>query len=214
MPSAEIQTNILNAKDGIGYVRIGGLRASTPAEFDEAILRLRDRGMRALVLDLRGNTGGLFTAGVQVAQRLIPSGIITTTQGQAAEFANRVFSSDSGMAALDVPVVLLIDTKTMSSAEIVAGALKDHNRATLVGMPTFGKGAIQHPFPLRGADDTDDMGVSRPRSGVLIVTIAKAFSPRGTPIHGVGVTPHVVESDPQRQLALAIERAVELVGGR
>jgi C-terminal processing protease CtpA/Prc len=81
-------------------------------------------------------------------------------------------------------------------------------------MPTFGKGAIQYPFPLRGADEMDDMGTPRPRSGVLIVTIAKAFSPRGSAIHGVGITPHVVECDPQRQLALALERALELVGGR
>jgi C-terminal peptidase prc len=167
-----------------------------------------------LILDLRGNTGGLFSAGVQVAQRFIPAGIIATTQGQAAEFANRVFSSDSGIAALDLPVVLLIDTKTMSAAEIVAGALKDHNRATLVGMPTFGKGAIQYPFPLRGADDVADVGTPRPRSGVLIVTIAKAFSPRGAAIHKIGVTPDVVESDPQRQLGLALSRALEMVGGR
>lgn len=209
-----IRADMLNVKDGVGYVRIGGFRATTPGELDEALLRLRDRGLRALILDLRGNTGGLFTAGVQVAQRFIPSGIVATTQGQAAEFANRVFSSDSGMAALDVPVVLLIDTKTMSSAEVVAAALKDHNRATLIGMPTFGKGAIQYPFPLRGGDEGDDPALARPRSGVLIVTIAKAFSPRGTPIHRVGVTPNVVESDPQRQLGLALERAVELVGGR
>jgi C-terminal peptidase prc len=205
-----VKTEMLSPKDGIGYVRIAGLRDTTPAELDDAILELRSRGLRALILDLRGNTGGRFRAGVQVAMRFIPSGVIATTQGPAAEFANRVFSSDSGMAALDVPVVLLIDTRTMSSAEIVAGALKDHNRATLVGMPTFGKGAIQYPFPLRGADDDN----ARPRSGVLIVTIAKAFSPRGTAIHGVGVTPHVVESDPQRQLSLALDRAVELVGGR
>ena len=201
-------------KDGIGYIRLGGFRSTTPAELDDALVRLRDRGLRALVLDLRGNTGGLFSVGIQVAQRFIPSGIIATTQGQAAEFANRVFSSDSGMAALDLPVVLLIDTKTMSSAEVVAGALKDHSRATLIGMPTFGKGAIQYPFPLRRAEDGADAGGLRTRSGVLIVTIAKAFSPRGAAIHRVGVMPDVIEPDPQRQLELALARALELVGAR
>lgn len=207
-----LEASILSPKDGIGYIRLAGLREPTPDDVDLAILELRNQGMRALILDLRGNTGGRFSAGVQLAQRFIPSGIIATTQGQAAEFANRVFSSDSGMAALDIPLVLLIDTKTMSAAEIVAGALKDHGRATLVGMPTFGKGAILYPFPLRGTND-DPLSV-RPRSGVLIMTIAKAFSPRGTAINGVGVTPHLVESDPQRQLGAALEQALELLGGQ
>src|SRR5262249_3906236 len=136
---------ILSSKDGIGYGRVGGIQPCRPRELDLAISELRTRGMRALILDLRGNHGGNFLAGVEVAKRFLPAGVIVTTQGQAGEVSNRVFSSDSGMNAFDLPLVVLIDTETASAAEVVAAALKDNNRASLVGRPTFGKGAIQYP---------------------------------------------------------------------
>ncbi len=199
---------VVNTRDGVGYLRIGAFCDSTPRELDEAVFRLKAQGVRALIVDLRGNPGGLFTAGVEVAQRFLPAGIIVTTQGQSPEFAGRVFSSDSGMAAFDLPLVLLIDTKTMSAAEAVAAAWKDHNRATLVGLPTFGKGVIQSPIRLTAADGPEG---SPHRSGVLILTVANMFGPRGLPINGAGVTPHFLESDPNRQLNLAIAKAVELV---
>jgi C-terminal peptidase prc len=168
--------------------------------------------LRSLVLDLRGNAGGSFTAGVRTAERFVPSGILVTTRGQAPEVADRVFSSAAGMTAFDLPLVVLVDTRTMSSAEIVAAALKGQSRAELVGLPTFGKGVVQCPFRLTAAD----LPAARPPrgSGVLIVTIAKAFAPTGEPIHGVGVVPHVIEADPDRQLAVAVERAAMLAGMR
>ena len=199
---------ILSSKDGIGYVRVGNIQPSTPRELDLALTELRARGMRALILDLRGNHGGHFLAGVEVAKRFLPAGVIVTTQGQSPEFAGRVFSSDSGMNAFDVPVVLLIDARTMSAAEAVAAAWKDHNRATLVGLPTFGKGVIQSPIRLTAADGP--MGTPM-RSGVLILTVASMVAPRSGPIHGAGVTPHVLESNPARQLEVAVVKAMELV---
>jgi carboxyl-terminal processing protease len=203
-----VRAEMVSMKDGVGLIRLSSLRPTTVGEFESAVARLRGLGLRALVLDLRGNPGGSFTAGVAVAQRFIPAGIIATTQGQTAEFADRVFSSDAGLSALDVPAVVLVDTRTMSAAEVVAAALKDHNRATLVGMPTFGKGAIQYPFTVGGVDD-----VATARGGVLIVTIARAYAPMGGPIHAAGVIPHIVEADPARQLVIAIERAVALANG-
>jgi C-terminal processing protease CtpA/Prc len=161
-----------------------------------------------LVIDARGNTGGSFPGAIQVAQRFLPGGIVVMTQGQAPEFNNRVFSSDSGMTAFDLPVVLLIDTKTMSSAEAVAAAWKEHNRATLVGLPTFGKGAIQSPVRLTAVDRPDG-----PRSGVLVLTVATMSGPRGGPINGAGVVPHFLEADTARQLDVAIAKAIELSGG-
>jgi C-terminal peptidase prc len=161
-----------------------------------------------LILDLRGNHGGSFTAGVEVARRLLPAGIIVTTQGQVGEVANRVFSSDSGMGALDLPLVVLIDAETASAAELVAAALKENGRAVVVGMASFGKGAVQIPVKLGPPEEMDDPGRSRSRSGVR-VTIARLFSPRGTPINGAGVTPNTLEADPVRQLQLAIDRALE-----
>jgi C-terminal processing protease CtpA/Prc len=90
----------------------------------------------------------------------------------------------------------------------VAAAWKDHDRATLVGLPTFGKGVVQSPIRLTAADGP---GGSPHRSGVLILTVASMFGPRGGAINGAGVTPHVLEADPNRQLDLAVAKAVELV---
>jgi carboxyl-terminal processing protease len=198
----------VSTPNGVGYLRVGAFRESTPRELDEWVYHLKGHpaGLRVLILDFRGNTGGLFTAGIEVAQRFLPAGIIVTTQGQSPEFADRVFSSDSGLSAFDIPVVLLIDTRTMSAAEAVAAAWKDHERAILVGLPTFGKGVVQSPIRLTAAD-----GPGGQQSGVLILTVASMFGPRGGPINGAGVAPHVLESDPNRQLDLAISKAVELL---
>jgi C-terminal peptidase prc len=200
---------MVSDRDGVGYVRIGSFAAGTLGELDDAVAYLKARGARVLILDLRGNHGGSFTAGVEVARRLLPSGIIVTTQGQVGEVASRVFSSESGMDALDLPLVVLIDAETASAAEVVAAALKDNGRAVVVGMASFGKGAVQIPVKLGPADEADDPGRARPKSSGVRVTIARLFSPRGTPINGAGVTPNALEADPVRQLQLAIDRALE-----
>ncbi len=201
---------ILNSAEGIGYLRVGSLQPSTPRELELAVCELRNRGMRVLVLDFRGNHGGNFLAGVEVAKLFLPAGLIVTTQGQVGEVANRTFSSDSGMNALDVPMVALIDTETASAAEVVVAALKDHNRAVLVGMPTFGKGAMQYPLKLTALDNPRDPAQAGVKSGTVRLTIARLLSPRGTPINGLGVTPDFLEADPEAQDELAEEKALEL----
>ncbi len=135
-----------------------------------------------------------------------------TTQGQLNEVANQPFSSDSGMTAHDLPVVVLINSETASAAEVLAAALKDNNRATLIGMPTFGKGAIQYPLKLVSLDEFDDQGKPRTnRSGTVRLTIAKLIAPSGSPINGVGISPHILEANPDRQLELAKEKVQELI---
>ena len=201
----------LNPRDAIGYIRVANFTTTTPRELDTAIENLKIQGMRVLVLDLRGNHGGSFMAGVETAKRLLPGGIIVTTQGQVGEVAGRVFSSDSGMTAHDVPLVVLIDTETASAAELVAAALKDNNRATLVGMPSFGKGAVQYPVKLTSLDGVDDTGKPLARSGSVRLTIARLLSPRGVPLNGVGVIPNVIEPDPIGQLDKAYLRALDLL---
>jgi carboxyl-terminal processing protease len=198
--------DFIQPKDRIGYLRISEFRETTPREVDEAILSLKVRGLRALIMDLRGNPGGLLNAGIEVSELFLPAGIILTTRGPSPEFANRVFSSDSGMTAYDFPLVVLIDSGTMSAAEIVALAMKDHERAVLVGMPSFGKGSIQASFLLQSG---------KPRladSGCLIATVATMYGPRGTAVAS-GVMPHETEADPNRQLELAVARATELLAG-
>ncbi|MCZ2343135.1 MAG: hypothetical protein LC104_15285 [Bacteroidales bacterium] len=197
-----IHTDIV--KEDIGIIRLAAFRESTVREFDDAVLSLRARGMKVLILDLRGNPGGLVAPGVGLCERLIASGIVLTTRGQMTEFSNRIFTSDAGMAAYDFPMVVLIDGRTMSAAEMVALALKENSRATLVGTTTFGKGAMQAPIPLQHGQGTTG------KPAVLILTVAGMYGPNGTPIAS-GVTPHLLESDPARQLTIAIARALELV---
>ena len=199
----------------VGYVRIGNFQTSTPRELDEAISGLKLSGARAIVIDLRGNHGGSFLAGVETARRLLPTGLIVTTQGQVSEVANQVFSSSTGMSAHDIPVVLLIDTETASAAEVLAAALKDNNRATLVGVPSFGKGTMQHSLRLVTLDDLDPAtGKKVSKTGSVRVTIAKLVAPTSGPISGSGISPHFLEADPTLQLELAADKAQELATGR
>jgi C-terminal peptidase prc len=202
------------AKDGtlVGYIRIGSIGPTTPRELDDAIHFLKaNQGARTFVIDLRGNMGGSFLAAVDTAKRLLPAGLIVTTQGQAAEVDNVAYPSDSGMTAHDVPVVILVDAETASAAEVLAAALKDNNRAQLVGMPTFGKGAIQYPLRLDWLDEKDPV-TGKPKTnktGTVRLTIAKLIAPRGGTINGVGISPHFLEADPTAQLEVALQKAVE-----
>ena len=200
-----VQAKLLDA--GVGWIKIKNFQGSTGAETEDAMRDLATQGATSYILDLRGNPGGSLTACIATAQRFLPSGIIVTTQGQAAEFNNRIFSSDAGMTAHDMPVVLLVDTKTMSSAEIFAAGLKDNGRATLVGLPTFGKGFVQSPIRLESLDTTEAPG----KSGFLVLSVASTQTPRGQGINGGGVTPHFTEVDPERQLSIAVSKAIELI---
>lgn len=191
----------------IGYARIGSFSTTTARELDTVINTLKTAGAQAIILDLRGNHGGSFLAGVEVARRLLPAGLIVTTRGQAAEVDNQVFSSDSGMSAHNIPLVLLIDSETASAAEVLAAALKDNGRAKLVGMPSFGKGTVQYPLRLMTLDDPTEKKPSK--TGTVRITIAKLISPSGGPINGVGITPDVIEANEAAQLEVALEKALE-----
>jgi carboxyl-terminal processing protease len=157
--------------------------------------------MRVLVIDLRGNPGGLFAAAVQVAERFLPAGVIVSTHGQLRAYA-KMYVAQNPLTATDVPLVVLVDGDTASAAEVVAGALKENDRAFLVGQPTYGKGSIQKLLTLQAGAG-------------LNLTLARFYSPRGQPFAGAGVAPHLVE--PRRdgmkdfQLDLAIEQAARLL---
>jgi carboxyl-terminal processing protease len=176
---------------GIAYLRLVSFQKTTLPELEKALAELQAQGMRALILDLRGNPGGLFPVSVEVAERFLPDGIIVTTQGQVAAF-NRTFESHTGMAAVDVPLFVLIDGETASAAEVLSGALKDNQRAMLIGTPTYGKGTIQTVMQL-----TDGGGVR--------LTLARFFTPRGQPYNGVGVAPHL--NEPMRPREAAVDQA-------
>ena len=153
-------------RPGVGYVAMtGGFNLTTDDEFGEALRHLHSKGMNMLVLDLRGNRGGLLIQAVRVANRFLQRGqMIVSQKGRFRD------SSQSYAAVNDspdgVPVVVLVNGDTASAAEIVAGALQDHDRALIIGETTFGKGLVQFPFQL----DYDS---------ALLLTIAKYFTPSG-----------------------------------
>jgi carboxyl-terminal processing protease len=166
-------------RDGVGYVRILSFQDSTPHELKDAVLQLQALQMKALVLDLRGNPGGVFEAAVQVAETFLPGGVIAYRESPLKRWRTTFRAHNPG--ALTLPLVVLVDGETASAAEVLAGALKENGRATLVGAPTYGKGSIQCPVALE-----------RIPAGIWI-TVAKFYSPANQPYNGRGITPHILE---------------------
>ena len=139
-----------------------------------------DRPPSGIVLDLRGNRGGLLRQAVTVADTFLPDGLVASTIGRAPE-SDHVWNSTPGELAEGVPVIVLVDGRTASAAEVLAAALADRGRAVVVGSSTYGKGLVQTIAPL-------------PDGGELFVTWSRLIAPRGWPIQGLGVMPQVCTS--------------------
>lgn len=156
--------------DGIGYVPLLTFRETSEEEVRAAVDSLRAEGMRGLILDLRGNPGGLLDQGIAVTDLFLESGqTIVETRGRAADQSD-IFRADSPDRYPGMPVVTLVDGSSASASEIVAGALQDYDRAVLVGETTYGKGSVQSLYRLTGGD-------------VLRLTTAKWYTPLGRSIH-------------------------------
>ncbi len=171
------RAKIVDPAEGIGYVRLAGFQKTSTEELDQAISGLQALGMRSLVLDLRGNPGGLLNVAVEIAERFIDEGVIVSTRGRAN--GQTQILRASGRARWRMPVYLLVDHDSASASEILAGALQDHHRATVFGERTYGKGSVQSIFSLRSAP------------AGLKLTTAKFYSPRNRPYSEQGVTPDV-----------------------
>jgi carboxyl-terminal processing protease len=170
---------------GFGYVRITTFTETTARELRHAITRLiRDNNgaMKGLILDLRNNPGGVLEAGVKVAEDFLDGGVIVTADGRTPESRFRMDAA-SGDLLHGAPLVLLVNGGSASASEIVAGALKDHGRALLVGHTTYGKGSVQTVMPLS-------------HGGALKLTTSRYFTPSGASIQGRGLVPDVLESGP------------------
>jgi len=163
-------------------LRLTGFSRDTDVDVDDPITRAFSsrRQPDGIVLDLRGNRGGLLAQAVAVAGELLPAGVVATEQGHDPE-ASRVWYSPGGELAKDVPVIVLVDGRTASAAEVLAAALADRGRAVVVGSSTFGKGLVQTFTTL-------------PDGGELFVTWSRVLAPRGWPIQGLGVLPQVCTS--------------------
>ncbi|MDQ6786616.1 MAG: S41 family peptidase [Acidobacteriota bacterium] len=154
-------------KDGAGYVGLnGGFQETTADELDEAIANLKKQGMKSLILDLRGNPGGLLEQAREVVSRFIPDGqTVVSVKGRSRYAASKELRTQDGKIN-DFPLVVMINGGSASASEIVAGALQDYGRALIVGSDSFGKGLVQSVFPL-------------PYSTGLTLTIARYYTPYG-----------------------------------
>jgi carboxyl-terminal processing protease len=155
--------------DGVGYIDLKAFSDSTAKELNGAIASLLSRGMKTLVLDLRTNPGGLLNQGVRVSDLFLdPGQKIVSMRGRLPD-ANREYADTAKQRWPQLPLLVLVDGRSASAAEIVAGALQDHDRAVLIGTPTYGKGSAQSVIPF-GAD------------GGLKITTARWFTPAGRSI--------------------------------
>lgn len=157
-------------ENGVGYVPLLTVRETSAEEVRAAVDSLREEGMRGLVLDLRGNPGGLLDQGIAVTDLFLEPGQgIVETRGRASD-QNETFSASRPDRYPGLPVVVLVDATSASASEIIAGALQDHDRAVLIGETTFGKGSVQSLYRLTGGD-------------VLRLTTARWYTPAGRSIH-------------------------------
>ncbi len=163
----------------VGYVRLIQFNEPTANELEKALDDLQKQGMQALILDLRNNPGGLLNSAVDVCAQFVPPGTtVVSTQGRTASQQNEYATSSSAKARPRFPMAVLVNEGSASGAEIVAGALKDLNRAILVGETTFGKGSVQNVMQL-------------PDGSALRITTAKYYTPSKQVIHAQGVTPNI-----------------------
>jgi len=177
VPSVD-DARIVDADYGVGYLRLSSFQKTTSRDVDAALWKLHRMGMKSLIVDVRGNPGGLLTAAVDVADKFLVSGTIVRTKGRNAneDFDYKAHS----VGTWRMPLVVLIDGDSASASEIFAGAIRDHSRGKLVGTRSYGKGSVQGIFPL-----------SSTSAGIRLTT-AKFFSPNGQPISQRGVQPDVV----------------------
>ena len=174
IPSIE-DVELLDRLNGIGYLHITSFQKKTAADLDTAMRQLDAFGMRSLIIDLRGNPGGLLSAAVDVSDLFIDRGLVVATRGRSPEEDFNYTASHSG--TWHMPLTLLIDGDSASSSEIFAGAIRDHNRGKIIGSRSYGKGSIQGIFPM------DVAGVG------MQLTTAHFYSPTGQPYSRVGVSP-------------------------
>ncbi len=177
VPSVE-DVKIVDREFGIGYVKVTSFQKTTLDDFDKALWNLHGQGMKSLIVDVRGNPGGLLDSAVDVADKFVSSGTIVSTRGRnPREDSDR---QANYYGTWRVPLIVLIDGYSASASEIFAGAIRDHRRGTVVGQRSYGKGSVQGIFPL----NVTNAG--------LRLTTAKFYSPSGTAISHRGVSPDVL----------------------
>lgn len=169
-------------EDGMGYLRISQFNEKTNASLIKAVKKLKSsfKGkIPGIILDVRGNPGGLLDQSVLVSSAFLDGGEVVSTRGRHPHDTESI-AAQRGQLLKGVPVIVLIDGASASASEIVAGALQDRGRALIIGMTSFGKGSVQSVIPLRNG-----------RDGALRLTTARYYTPNGRSIQGTGITPDI-----------------------
>lgn len=194
-------------EDDIAYIELIEFSAVSVDQFADALATAKGSGMKGMILDLRGNPGGILDSVVDIARMVLPEGLIVYTEDKEG---NREEYTCEGGRQLQVPLVVLIDGNTASAAEIMSGAVKDYGIGTLVGTTTFGKGIVQQVIPFRDGS-------------AIKITTSAYYTPKGNNIHGIGIEPDVLcefdgeayyssEDHPDNQLEKAKEVLLGLMG--
>lgn len=180
----------------IGYIRIASFGESTAKEFETDYNRLRDEGMKGMIIDMRANPGGYVKTCVDIANLIVPAGpVVSVVQRDGTREEHT-----SGLSEPTVPIVVLIDGNSASASEILAGALQDTGAATLVGTTSYGKGSVQVVLPMPD------------RTEAVKLTIARYYTPNGRSINGVGIEPDVfVEQPPEAHRDMQLEKALDVI---
>ena len=176
---ASVRSRLL--EPGFGYVRISAFQADTAAEFERQLGTLADEAggaLEGLVIDLRSNPGGLLSSAVQIADALLEDGGIVSTRGRIP-ISDAEFRATPGDRLDGAPVVVMVDAGSASASEVLAGALRDNERARVVGSRTFGKGSVQTLLPLDNGDSVK-------------LTTARYYTPSGKSIQALGITPDLL----------------------
>jgi len=176
VPSIE-DIKLVDTDMGIGYFKLSSFQKTTVRDLDAALWQLHRQGMRSLIIDVRGNPGGLLTSAVEIADRFVEDGTLVSTRGRSPreDFDYRAHIAGTWK----MPLVVLVDRDSASASEIFAGAVHDLRRGTIVGERSYGKGSVQGIFPLASC-----------RCGIRLTT-AKFYSPSGQAISNHGVLPDV-----------------------
>ncbi len=173
--------------DGYGYIKLRVFSSIVDAKVQEGLEDIQRQaektgGIKGLIVDVRHNPGGLLDQGVKVADRFLSEGLIVRTVGKAGKEMDRQMAHSRG-TWLGFPMVVLVDGATASAAEILAGALQDHERAVVLGTPTFGKGSVQTVMTIDGCG-------AKPCG--LKLTVSRYYTPSGRSIQGQGIMPNIV----------------------
>lgn len=198
IPSPSLDYRMLEETDGVGYIHILLFSGRTAEELEDAIKDLKGQGLTHLVVDLRGNTGGLFDSAIDVTSEFLRDGVIVIQVEKGEQ--EQIYKARGSGGYTEGPLVLLVDSGTASASEIVAGALQDRGRAVLVGEQTYGKGSVQSIYDLGDGSSVH-------------ITSAQWLTPNRRQISGAGLAPDleitITEEDRSQGRDPQLERALD-----